>query len=150
LFATILVVGVVVAIDAARRGVSPAPGVTPLMFMAVPLADMLVFGGLVGTALWNRRRSATHKRLMVLASLAILPPGIARLPVDFIREGGLPVIFGLTLLAVVACIVIDTVRNRRLHPAFGWGGALVVASVPLRVAVAGTEGWNRFASWLVG
>ena len=150
LFATILVVGVVVAIDAARRGVSPAPGVTPLMFMAVPLADMLVFGGLVGTALWNRRRSATHKRLMVLASLAILPPGIARLPVDVIREGGLPVIFGLMLLAVVACIVIDTVRTRRLHPAFGWGGALVVASVPLRVAVAGTEGWNRFASWLVG
>ena len=150
LFVTILVVGVATAIHAARRGVSPAPGVTPLMFMAVPLADMLVFGVLVGAALWNRRHSATHKRLMVLASLAILAPGIARLPVDVIRQGGLPVIFGFTLLAVVACIAVDSVRNRRLHPAFGWGGALVIASVPLRVAVAGTEGWNRFANWLVG
>ena len=114
------------------------------------LAMMLVFGVLVGSALWNRRHSATHKRLMVLASLAILAPGIARLPVDFIRQGGLPVIFGLTLLAVAACIVVDTVRNRRLHPAFGWGGALVLASVPLRIAIAGTAGWNRFANWLVG
>ena len=149
-FATILVVGVATAIDAARRGASPAPGVTPLMFLAVPLADMLVFGVLVGSALWNRRHSATHKRLMVLASLAILAPGIARLPVDFIRQGGLPVIFGLTLLAVAACIVVDTVRNRRLHPAFGWGGGLVLASVPLRIAVAGSAGWNRFANWLVG
>ena len=150
LFVTILVVGVATAIDAARRGASPAPGVTPLMFLAVPLADMLVFGVLVGSALWNRRHSATHKRLMVLASLAILAPGIARLPVDFIRQGGLPVIFGLTLLAVAACIVVDTIRNRRLHPAFGWGGALVLASVPLRIAVAGSAGWNRFANWLVG
>jgi hypothetical protein len=150
LFVTILVVGVATAIDAARRGASPAPGVTPLMFLAVPLADMLVFGVLVGSALWMRRHSATHKRLMVLACLAILAPGIARLPVDFIRQGGLPVIFGLTLLAVAACIVVDTVRNRRLHPAFGWGGALVLASVPLRIAVAGSAGWNRFANWLVG
>jgi hypothetical protein len=150
LFVTILLVGVATAIEAARRGASPAPGVTPLMFMAVPLADMLVFGVLVGAALWNRRHSATHKRLMVLASLAILAPGIARLPVDFIGQGGLPVVFGLTLLGVAACVAIDSVINRRLHPAFGWGGILVVASVPLRIALAGTEGWNRFASWLVG
>lgn len=149
LFVLILVVGAATAIDAGRRGVSPAPGVTPLMFMAVPLVDLLVFGVLVGVALAKRQRSATHKRLMLLASLAILAPGIARLPIGAVAQGGLPVIFGLMLLIVVACVVIDTLRNRRLHPAFGWGGALVVLSVPGRIALAGTEGWQRFASWLV-
>jgi uncharacterized membrane protein YozB (DUF420 family) len=145
----ILVVGIATAIDAGRRGVRPVPGVTPLMFMAVPLADLLVFGVLVGVALVKRQRSATHKRLMLLASLAILPPAIARLPSDTIAQGGLPVIFGLMLLIMLVCIAIDTVRNRRLHPAFGWGGALVVLSVPARIALAGTDGWNRFAGWLI-
>lgn len=145
----VLVVGVATAIDAARRGASPAPGVTPLMFMAIPLVDLLVFATLVGTALWNRARSDIHRRLMLLATLGILTPAIARIPLGLIQEGGLPVVFGLTVLIVIVCIVVDTVKNRRLHPAFGWGGALIVASVPLRLVLAGTPAWTKFATWLV-
>jgi hypothetical protein len=145
----ILAVGVTTAIDAARRGASPAPEITPLMFMAIPLVDLVVFAILVGGALWNRRRSDTHKRLMLLATLSILTPGIARIPLAFIQQGGLPVVFGLTVLSVIICVVVDTVKNRRLHPAFGWGGTLVVASVPLRLILAGTAAWTQFATWLV-
>jgi hypothetical protein len=149
LFVAILGVGAATAIAMGRRGFSPATDVTPLMFMAVPAVDLLVFGVLVATALWQRRRSATHKRLMVLATLAILAPAIARLPIDAVRQGGLPVVFGLMALAVIVCVVVDTWRHRRLHPAFGWGGALVLLSVPGRVLLAGTDVWNRFASWLI-
>ena len=146
-----LVVGVCVAatIDAGRRGVSPAPGVTPLMFMTIPLADVLVFTVLVGAALYLRRRPDFHKRLMLLATLSILTPGIARIPLDALRGGGLPMFLGLTVAAVVLAVVIDTVRHRRLHPAFGWGGAFVILMMPLRVIVAGTAVWNGFAQWLV-
>ena len=147
--AVILPVGVMTAIDAARRGVSPTPEITPAMFMAIPMADMVVFSILVGLALWNRRRSEPHRRLMLLATLSILTPSVARLPLAFIQQGGLPVFFGITLLAVVACVAIDAVRNKRLHPAFGWGGAFVVLSVPLRLVVSGTPGWQRFATWLL-
>jgi uncharacterized membrane protein YozB (DUF420 family) len=148
LLGLILVIGVATAIGLGRRDVSPVPGVTALQFMAVPLADMLVFGLLVGIALALRRRStAAHKRLMLLATLSILAPAIARLPL--LRDGGLPVIFGLMLLAIAVCIAVDTLRQRRLHPAFGWGGALVLLSVPGRVMVAGTEAWTRFAGWLI-
>jgi hypothetical protein len=149
LFVAILAIGAATAVAMGRRGFSPASDVTPLMFMAVPAVDLLVFGVLVATALWQRRHSATHKRLMVLATLAILAPAIARLPIDTVRQGGLPVIFSLMALAVIACVVIDTWRHRRLHPAFGWGGALVLLSVPGRVLLAGTDAWNRFASWLI-
>jgi hypothetical protein len=145
----ILAVGVTTAVDAARRGVTPAPGVTPLMFMAIPLVDLVVFAILVGVALWNRRRSDIHKRLMLLATLSILTPGIARIPLAFTQQGGLPVFFGLTVLFVIICVVVDTVKNRRLHPAFGWGATLVVASVPLRLMLAGTAAWTQFATWLV-
>ena len=43
----ILVVNIAAAIDAGRRGFTPAPQVTPLMFMAVPLVDVLVFARVV-------------------------------------------------------------------------------------------------------
>ncbi len=149
LFALVLGIGCVTAVDAARRGVSPAPGISALSFMAVPMVDLVVFALLVGAALWNRRKPATHKRLMLIGTLSILAPGIARIPFPFIRQGGLPVIFGLTVLAVLVFVVADTVRQRRLHPACGWGAALVAVSVPVRVMIAGSPAWIRFATWLV-
>jgi hypothetical protein len=146
----VLFVGVAAAIDAGRRGVSPASGlVTPLEFMAVPLFDMPVFAALVAVAFWLRRRPDVHKRLMVLASLGMLTPAIARVPLRFIQDGGPPVFFGLAIMVVLACIAIDTVRSRKLHRAFAWGGLWVVAMVPLRLFIAGTDAWTRFAGWLV-
>jgi len=146
----IMVVGVATAIDALRRGATPVPEVTPIMFMAIPFVEVTVFAALVGVALWYRRRSDFHKRLMLLATLSILSPGVARIPLEFIKQGGLPMIIGLTLLLLIVCVVVDTVRNRRLHPAFGWGGAFVVVSWPLRLLLARTEAWTQFAAWIAG
>ena len=146
----IVVVGMATAIDAVRRGATPVPEVTPLMFMAIPFFDVVVFAALVGVALWFRRRSDIHKRLMLLATLSILAPGVARIPLDIIKQGGLPMIIVLTLLPVIVCAAVDTVRNRRLHPAFGWGGALVIVSWPLRLMLAGTATWTQFATWFAG
>jgi uncharacterized membrane protein YozB (DUF420 family) len=145
----VVCVGVAAAIDAGRRGSSPAPGVPPLMFMAVPLFDMPVFALLVGIGAWKRRRPDVHKRLMLLATLGMLTPAIARIPLSFIQDGGPPVFFGLALLVVLGCIAIDTARSRRLHPAFGWGAALIIAMLPLRLLVASTAAWTQFAGWLV-
>lgn len=147
--ALVVGVGILAGIDAGRRGFTPSPEVAPAMFMAVPLVDVVVFGTLVAAALWQRRRPAAHKRLMLLATLGILTPAIARLPIEGLREAGLPAFFGAMLVCVVAVIAIDTLRHRRLHPAFGWGAALLIASVPLRLALAQTEAWGRFAAWLV-
>jgi len=145
----VLCVGVIAAIDAGRRGASPSPGVTPLAFMAIPLFDMPVFALLVGLALWRRRRPDVHKRLMLLATVSLLTPAIARIPLGFIQHGGPPVFFGLALLVVFACIAIDSARNRRLHPAYAWGAALIVAMLPLRLLIATSDAWTRFAGWLV-
>jgi hypothetical protein len=142
----VLVVGVVTAIAAARRGVPPDP--PPLVFMAVPLGDMLMFAILVGSAFYFRRRSEIHKRLMLLSCGVFLTAAIARIPLNFIETGGPLIYFGLTDLCLLACVAFDTVKHRRLHPAFGWGVLLIIASQPLRLMLAGTEAWMRFATWL--
>jgi hypothetical protein len=142
----VLVVGVTTAIAAARRGVPPDP--PPLVFMAVPLGDMLMFAILVGTGLFFRRRSEIHKRLMLLSCGVFLTAAIARIPLKFIETGGPLIYFGLTDLCLLACVAFDTVKHRRLHPAFGWGVLLLIASQPLRLMLAGTDAWMRFATWL--
>jgi hypothetical protein len=147
---TIIVLNVLAAVEAGRRGFTPRPGeVTPLAFMAVPLIDVVVFASLVGAALWQRRRPAAHKRLMLLATLGILTPAVARLPLEILKTAGLPAFFGVTILCVLIAVGYDTWRNRRLHPAFGWGAAFLIASVPARIALAQSEAWQAFARWMI-
>ncbi|MEO8140602.1 MAG: hypothetical protein ABI742_13195 [Gemmatimonadota bacterium] len=143
----VLVVGVATAIHAARLGFTAGP--PPLVFLVVPLMDLVVFGSLTGSALLYRGRPEIHRRLMLMGSVGILAPAIARLPIGAVARGGLPVIFGLMILVAVGCVAFDTWRYRRLHPAFGWGLLVVVSSVPLRVALGGTAAWQRFAAWLI-
>jgi hypothetical protein len=143
----VLVVGLATAIAGAKRGASPGP--PPLQFLVVPLGDMLLFGVLVGTALFFRRTMDIHKRLMLLAAVNLLAPAIARIPLRFIETGGALAFFGLTDLCLLACVAFDTVKNRRLHPAFALGTVLIIASQPLRLMLAGTPAWLKFATWLV-
>ena len=143
----IVVVGAATAIESARNGLSP--GLPPLVFLAIPLGVVVVFAVLVAAALLLRRRGDFHKRLMALASISILTPAIARIPVGALQAMGPQLFFGITDLIVLACVAYDTVRNRRLHPAFGWGALFLFASQPLRIVLAFTPAWMEFATWLV-
>ena len=139
-------IGFAAAVDAARRGASPPGGPPPLVFLVIPLSDLVVFAGLVGAAVWYRRRGDVHKRLMLLSTISILTPAIARLP--GVVAGGPLVFFALTDLFAVVCLVYDRVTRGRVHPAFWWGAGLLLASQMGRLAVAGTSAWLALATWL--
>lgn len=145
LAAAVLVLGTTVAINGARLGHSPGP--PPLVFLAVPLTDMVVFALLAGAALSLRRNTEAHKRLMLLAFIGLLTAAIARMP--FVTNN-IVAAFGSMVLFAGACLAWDTWRHRRLHPAFGWGFALLALSWPLRLWMSGTEEWLAFARWLAG
>jgi hypothetical protein len=141
-----LIVGSMAAIDAARRGFTPPGGPPPLTFLIIPLGDLFVFSVLVGAALSLRRQPQSHKRLMLLATLALLTPAIARLP--GIAAAGPPAFWGLTDLFVVACFVYDRLTGGRIHSAFKWGGLFVLSMQPVRLIVGGTGPWLALAGWL--
>jgi len=150
LAAVMVVLGVTGAVIAARRpgGFVDVP-VPPLQFLAVPLFDMLLFGGLVGAALALRRDPQSHKRLMLIGTVSLLVAAIARWPfLD--AQTGPPVFFGLTDLYLVPLVVWDVATRRRLHPATLWGGLALLVSQPLRFFLSETAGWLVFARWLTG
>jgi hypothetical protein len=143
----IVVVGTMTAITRAKQGAAPPGGPPPLVFLAIPLFDMLVFSSLVVAGFYFRRRTDVHKRLMVLATISILSAAIARLPFGILKAGP-PAFFGLTDLFIVACVVYDLIARGRVHRATVWGGLIIVLSQPLRLLIAGTSAWMAFATWL--
>lgn len=142
-----VVVGTMTAIIRANQGAAPPGGPPPLVFLAIPLFDMLVFSSLVATGFYFRRRADVHKRLMLLATISILTAAIARLPFAILKAGP-PAFFGLTDLFIVVCVIYDLITRRRLHRATVWGGLLIILSQPLRLIISGTSAWMAFATWL--
>ena len=141
-----LLVGTYTALVRAK-GPSPIPGVNPLSFLTIPLGDMLIFGILFGAAYYYRKKLDTHKRLMLLASIALLPAAVARWPLNFIATGGPLVFYGLADLFIVPCLIFDIVTRGKPHRATVLGGALIVVSHPLRLIIGGTHAWIAFATW---
>jgi hypothetical protein len=142
-----VVVGTVTALKVAARGSAPA-GVDPLSFLMIPLSDMLCFAGFVALALRLRANREAHKRLMLLAYVSIIVAAVARLPGVLLL--GPPAFFGLAFLFIFVGVIYDLVTRRRVHPAYLWGGGMLLVSVPLRLAISTTETWKAFARWAIG
>lgn len=132
------------AVDLARRRLPPGE---PLEFLLVILTDLLLFTIFVAAGIYNRGRSETHKRLMLLAMVSMLPPSISRWPIAVKHPA--PVIMGIMLVFLAAAPISDLVARRRLSRVTLWGGLAVLVSLPLRLAVAQTAAWHALANWLV-
>jgi len=143
-----ILVGTTTAVVRAKAGAAPAGAVSPLAFLTIPLGDMLVFALLIGAGFYYRRKPDVHKRLMLLATIAILPAAVARLPFDFIQQAGPLAFFGISDLFILVTLLYDLLTRGRPHRATVWGGLLVIVSHPLRLVVGGTQAWLSFAAWL--
>jgi hypothetical protein len=146
LAAAMVPVGIRAAVATAARGGGP-PGIDPLEFLVVPLFDVGLFGAFVAWAVVRRRNREAHKRLMLLAYVNIVTAAIARLPA--VSAVNPLAFFGVAFLVVVAGAVYDYRSRGRVHPVYLWGGSLFAASVPLRVALSGTDAWHAFARFLI-
>jgi hypothetical protein len=142
----IVIVGVLTGITSAVRG-GGVPGIPPLSFLIVPLGDMVVFGILFAGAIYYRRNPANHKRLILLTVLNFLPPALGRFPAPMPADSPL-FFFGVPDVLAIAFLVFDTWKTRKLSPVFLGGTVLLIASHIIRLTVAGTETWLRFAAWL--
>jgi hypothetical protein len=145
-------VGAWVALGVAARfeatGFRPH-GLTPVAFLAVQLGMVLQFAVLVGLAVAFRRRPEVHKRLMLLATISILPPAVARFHFENHGLGGA---YTNTLIAyalVFVAAAFDFARMRRVHAVYVWGGLAMLAWMVARSAIGKTEWWQPIGRWLI-
>jgi hypothetical protein len=143
-----IVIGTATALLRARIIDLPPGSPPPLAFLTIPLGDLVVFGTLFALAYRWRRRVDFHKRLMLLATIAILPAAVARLPLTFIQALGPVAFFGLADLLVVVMAAFDWMTIRRIHPATLWGGLFLIISHPLRLIIGTTPLWLGLAEWM--
>jgi hypothetical protein len=137
--ATLIPLGAAVAIAFIKRmHADPEAGPIAAIIAGFDGVTLVVFAGLVATALVWRQRPDVHKRLMTVASLSLLGPPLARLMSD---EHAL----WCTYACVVLPIIVDTAYHRRLHPAFGWSGGLVLVTSHVGLFLALRPEWIGFA-----
>jgi uncharacterized membrane protein YozB (DUF420 family) len=146
LLVLIVVVAVPTTIVATIRGGNHMPG-PALPGLALVASLFIEFAVLAGLGLSYRHRSDIHKRLMVLAACAAMEAGVSRLPLGFL-DTSVKIHLANDLLPL-AVIGIDTVRHRRLHPAFLWGFVSLVAVQMLSAWVAGTQWWLHIAQGIM-
>ena len=147
LAAVVLVVGTTTIIVGTKLGHFPSP--PPFRVPAIPLGELVVFGTLVTIGLYYRSKREIHRRLMLLSIFSLLPPAVGRIPMTFIENHDLLMPAMLPDLIMLAFVAYDTLKFRRLHPAFAWGGLLIIATRPLCLMIGNTDAWLQFASWLV-
>lgn len=111
------------------------------------------FAALVGAALWYRKRSAVHKRLMLIAVLGTLTPTpIAHMVGHWIGpQQWANVFFPVGVFLFLSLLALhDRLAEGRVHPVTLWIGALVWATNGLFTTfVQPTDVWRAFSMWLV-
>jgi hypothetical protein len=136
--------GAMVSIEGARRGTA-AGGLDSLVFLIFPLGQIVMFGALMGAAIWKRRQPEIHRRLVLLSTAVVITPAISRLP--FVPN---PMVsLALSALFVVAGMVHDWKSRGRVHPIYIWGALFILLSGPARFALGHTGAWQSFARFLV-
>ncbi len=156
LAAAIVVVGVWLGIMSAR--VTPPEariwGMAPKQFMAVPVISVLVFGVLVGVAIWKRKKPAIHRSMIIAATLVTLSAAVSRidalnnlyLGTVFEREFGPftgTMVLGLALLAA-RCLL-----TRSFDKWLAIGVGIMIAVSIFIMQIAPTAAWDRLASLVV-
>lgn len=131
----------IVTLPAGLRGPQPA---VARNVAALGFSAMIMFTTFVALAIANLRRPELHRRLMVLASFAIIGAAVVRLmrfvpdTTQFERALLGNVAVDALLLAVV---LLDRRATRRVHGVWVAGGAFLVANQVARALIARTDWW---------
>lgn len=141
-----VILGILVAGEMLNRFAATPSVDSPLIF-AVALSEITGFAVPVFFAFRFRRRSAIHKRLILIGTIATTTAGFGRWPVAFLLHKPLPAMLAAFTL-LVALVAFDLRSTGRLHRATLLGSAWVVATELGGFALGHTAAWHAFAGHL--
>ena len=142
-----VVLGLTSAVNALHRGRGPN-GLDAVTFFAIPTTDMLLFSVFVFFAYRARRNAEAHKRLITIATIALMDAAVGRWPVAVLQQHPPMqdlVIFGFLLLIVLY----DVYSLHRVSRTTMWASALLVVVHLARVPLGLTGAWHSMVRHLV-
>jgi hypothetical protein len=140
-----VILGVLAATDSLGRGTGPS-GLDAKFFYVIPMTDMLIFATLVFFAFRARSNPAAHKRLILVATTALLIAAIARWPYAMVHRK--PMMAALaSYVFLLILIAYDLWSTRKVHRATIWAGAFLIFVQQIRIPIGKTAAWHAFASW---
>ena len=145
-----VILGTLAATDSLRRALGPggpARGTDPKTFYIIPLTDMLIFGTLIFFAFRARFHPPAHKRLMLIATVALLSAAVARWPIGLIRHHPFWVTLLVTYGFLVLVVTYDLWTTGIVHRATIWASVFMIVMQQVRVPLGQTSAWHAFATW---
>ena len=142
-----VVLGTMAAADALRRGSAPL-GLDARTFWVIPMSDMFLFSVFVFSAYWKRSKPEAHKRLILIATIALADAAIGRLPIPLFQAHPPTqdiASFGFLLLIVLY----DLFSLHRVSRTTIWASLLLVIVHLTRVPIGLTPAWHSLADWVL-
>jgi hypothetical protein len=140
-----VILGIMAGTDLLRRN-GTGFGVNAKAFYAGTLGDMVIFGTLIFFAFRARFNPATHKRLILIATITLMEAAINRWPFAIIERAPFVIdVFAYAFLLLL--VAYDLWSLRKVHRATMWGGLFLVVMQQLELPIGRTGVWQNFATW---
>ena len=138
-----VILGVMAATDVLVREGGP-PGTDAKFFYIVPLSGMMIFAPLIFFAFRARTNPPAHKRLILVATMALVVAAIGR----FSIVQSLSAAFRFSYIFLILLVAYDLWSTRKIHPATLWAGAFLIFVEQSSQPVGHTAAWHAFAGWV--
>lgn len=143
--ALMVILGIMAATDSLGRQHGPA-GLDPKFFYVIPMADMLIFATLVLFAFRARFNPPAHKRLIIIATTALMTAAIARWPFALVQRNAIVATLS-SYFFLLMLVAYDLWSTRKVHRATLWAGAFLIFLQQVRIPIGKTAAWHAFATW---
>ncbi len=126
--ASMVVLGIVTTVAALEQHRVP-PFFPPGIFLVLDVLGVIGFGILTAWAIALRKQAAWHKRLMLCGTILVMSPAIGRiLPMPLLGKFAPLAVFASMAVYVIAGMIFDLRLRGRIHPAYYWGGGVLVVT----------------------
>ena len=150
-----IIFGVTIALYAAQRDIGKGLGDQARSFLLIPLSDIFLFATYISLAIASLKNRESHKRLMVLATMSILPAAFGRLFVITGIASNLTIPTILLALIIQECIlfigiILELCFTRKVHRVYMVGGSLIIFVHLARIPAGASDTWLRLVKAILG
>lgn len=139
-----VVTGFMAGTDTLVRNVPP--GLAELLYI-VNCTMVALFAIFVAFAYRMRKAPPAHKRLILMANIAVLFAPLIRIPTPLLYLN-IPAATRASYLFLLPLFLYDFWSMRKIHPATLWSSVLLVFVYESRAAFAATAPWHNFSAWM--